>query len=511
MKNIIWGYGKRFARLIKYIETADIVAVTDSDPDKWGTLDTGMEVISPQKALDVLFDYIIVTPAEGFEEIKLRLTEDFNIPENKILDYEKGLFLYYPYHKLPHYRSINLFFSLISEGKGRLLDYGCILPEYGMLSDETIEPPVRFGNGTHRQSVSMKNYKLTGCNHSGKYLPLVCEAIYDTVLGSIDDHKGKPFDMLISADLIVRDFMPVSEKCLRAADHTMISRFLKFADELLIRVYDPSDKLYDSIKNDHSLNVRYFREWPFSVMLISKSKKNPDLRMFVVAHKKFEASVSPEYTVIHVGDSDFVMPGMQCDNTGDNISYLNPKLNECTALYWIWKNVRCRYIGLDHYRRYFLRNGVEHISNVIDEKTAISLLRDYDIILSHVFDSGIVSIREWLDMTAGDKCYVDLVRDKLIKYQPDYLKSFDYVMDGHTMYVCNMMITRKEIFDEYCEWLFSFIIEAAEDGDVSGLAPYPSRIFAFIAERMLKVWLLQHNYRIKEQTILFYEPEEYNA
>ncbi len=48
-------------------------------------------------------------------------------------------------------------------------------------------------------------------------------------------------------------------------------------------------------------------------------------------------------------------PGVLHDNVGENISDLNPHLNEVTALYWVWKHPEVRqseFVGFCHYRRF---------------------------------------------------------------------------------------------------------------------------------------------------------------
>jgi hypothetical protein len=62
----------------------------------------------------------------------------------------------------------------------------------------------------------------------------------------------------------------------------------------------------------------------------------------------------------------------------------------------------------------------------------------------------------------------------------------------------NMIITRKEIFDEYCSWLFSLLFELEQRIDISSYNAYQARIWGFLSERLLRVWLMEHTWRICE-------------
>ncbi len=99
--------------------------------------------------------------------------------------------------------------------------------------------------------------------------------------------------------------------------------------------------------------------------------------MYVVAHKALPSECIqylPEgYRIIHAGHAltkeDFGWIG---DDTGDNISHLNPYINEQTALYRMWKNTSDSILGLSHYRRFFTPDG----KTFLTEAAALNILRD---------------------------------------------------------------------------------------------------------------------------------------
>ena len=78
-----------------------------------------------------------------------------------------------------------------------------------------------------------------------------------------------------------------------------------------------------------------------------------DIKILVATHKKYWMPKDDIYFPIHVGREGKADLGYIGDNTGDNISAKNANYCELTGLYWAWKNLKCDYIGLCHYRRYF--------------------------------------------------------------------------------------------------------------------------------------------------------------
>lgn len=225
-----------------------------------------------------------------------------------------------------------------------------------------------------------------------------------------------------------------------------------------------------------------------------------EITVYVVTHKAYQVQHDDLYQPVCVGNS-YSNAGYLSEKTGDNIAYLNEKINECTALYWIWKNTGTKYAGLNHYRRYFYNNGIRNTGNYLDKETAYGYLQEYDMILtmaSPLYEKTVLDqVRDSMD---GDLCMraLGILRDSVHRHQPDYLEAFDYVIHGNKVHLCNMFLTRREILNAYCQWLFSFLTEAAEELCIDGYGAYDKRAMGFWAERMLSVWLLKQNLKIKE-------------
>lgn len=146
--------------------------------------------------------------------------------------------------------------------------------------------------------------------------------------------------------------------------------------------------------------------------------------------------------------------GFTCDNEGDNISEKNPFWSEYTALYWGWKNQKnVSYSGLCHYRRYFDLD--------INENNIDSLLKKKDILVIKP-NSPMFSKRERLNNLARMTSFEDAVLflDTILYMYPQYKNEImEYFFNSRLRVPFSMFVAKKEIFDQYCEFIFPVLFE----------------------------------------------------
>lgn len=226
------------------------------------------------------------------------------------------------------------------------------------------------------------------------------------------------------------------------------------------------------------------------------------MSVYLITHKMFDQPKENGYKSILVGAYKGHNFGDVFDDVGDNISEKNANYCELTGIYWIWKNVTDKYIGITHYRRHFSNCFT---NNVIKENDILKVLNKYDIILPFKRTMH-TSIEKHYCEESGFQKDLDKVREIIALNYPDYILTYDQIMKGNTTYFYNMMICNKKIFDEYCEWLFSILFELEKSVNLEGYTNYQKRIYGFISERLLTVWVLKNNLNIFEMGVV--NPEE---
>ena len=82
---------------------------------------------------------------------------------------------------------------------------------------------------------------------------------------------------------------------------------------------------------------------------------------------------------------------------------------------------------------------------------------------------------------------------------PEYYDTFIQLVNGNETYFGNMIVTSKELFDKYAEWLFTIFFEVQKRIDMeTDKDSYHRRVFGFISEFLLLVWVRVKNINVKE-------------
>lgn len=234
-----------------------------------------------------------------------------------------------------------------------------------------------------------------------------------------------------------------------------------------------------------------------------------DVKILVATHKPYWMPSDSVYMPIHVGREGKTDIGFTGDNTGDNISTKNPYFCELTGLYWAWKNLNCEYIGLCHYRRYFSTGKGEKKERIMSRFDYERLLSMYDVIVPAKRNYYIETVRSQYEH-AHNKRDLDEVQQIVHEKYPMYDRAFETVMKRKRLHILNMFAMKKELFNQYCEWLFDILFTLEKRIDISDYTPYEARVFGFLSERLFNVWLEYHStLAVKEVPVVFLEKQNW--
>jgi hypothetical protein len=258
------------------------------------------------------------------------------------------------------------------------------------------------------------------------------------------------------------------------------------------------------------------------------------MSIYVVFHKEHPLLTDDSaYEPIQVGKALSKLDvGFKTDDTGEHISEKNQNYSELTGLYWVWKNTTSEYVGLSHYRRFFMghkasllmrlkkigeyfilqgrkRFGV-HYSSTLQAKELIltgvqvdNYLRQYD---------AIVPIKRKLRYTVLEQYKrkhriedLNTTLNIISDLYPDYLDAFNECMQQSEIMHCNMFVLKRSHFNAYMEWLFTILFELERRTDISNYDNYQKRLYGFISERLFDVWLIKNQLKCKVLPILYFK------
>ncbi len=216
------------------------------------------------------------------------------------------------------------------------------------------------------------------------------------------------------------------------------------------------------------------------------------------------------------------------DNTGGNISELNRSFAEITALYWIWKNTNSPFVGMFQYRRFLSLNdnahypyvkfpsmrfrhlGLKHL-----ESFAKPFLHDLELEKKYIlpwFATHDILVSEPIKLNAYQQYkkehYISDLDAALNIIKQKYPQMYDFALQNlnseEGFYPSNLFITRREILNQYAEWLFSILLPLHEElkDEIAARNTEQKLASAYLSERLFTIYFrYQQKYnglRIKE-------------
>jgi hypothetical protein len=169
---------------------------------------------------------------------------------------------------------------------------------------------------------------------------------------------------------------------------------------------------------------------------------------------------------------------------GANIDFLNPWYCELTGLYYLWKHVDDDIVGLEHYRRYFVNDN----GNLLSECEIRKILKDYDVIAYKYNNHN--AIKAMSNSGKGKELALALAILNML-YGDKMANFFKAKFSGDYTFENNMFFCKKEILNKYCEFIFPLLVEF----DKYHKFEIP-RIDGYISEYMLGPWLEYNEYKI---------------
>lgn len=233
------------------------------------------------------------------------------------------------------------------------------------------------------------------------------------------------------------------------------------------------------------------------------------------------------------------IPGFTGDDSGGNISEKNKYYSELTGIYWVWKNTYSDIVGCCHYRRYFTnapipfldrlkrilyypaglskkRHGLIYTNNlnywkpkILKGKEIHKILKNYDVILPLHRKLG-KSVKIHYDKYHNPSDLI-LVKKILSEYFPEYLNSYEKVLNNNKLFANNMFVMPWQTFDKLMSWLFFILFKFEEKTDLEHYKGYQERIFGFLSERLITLWVMHHNLNYKELPLIYFKKFKYQS
>ena len=249
-----------------------------------------------------------------------------------------------------------------------------------------------------------------------------------------------------------------------------------------------------------------------------------EVKIFVGYHKPHTVFKSDVFQPILTADVAWDNPDVIRDDSGTNIAEKNKNYGELTGHYWVWKNflpkTEAKYVGFCHYRRFFdfnmhqtpnvpfmpiLATDFEKTFKNYTEENILKCIGDYDIVLTHKYKFEEEILVQYMKYHPGND--INLALNAIKDFSPEYYFHALKFITSKEMYACLQFVMKKELMEEYMQWMFGFLNLLEERSDWSKYDEYMTvRMPAYIAERFFNVWL---DYNVAKRGLKVLESSSY--
>lgn len=236
------------------------------------------------------------------------------------------------------------------------------------------------------------------------------------------------------------------------------------------------------------------------------------ITVMVAAHKPYRMMEDPMYLPLFVGaQGKGDLPGFLRDDEGEHISEKNPSFCELTGLYWLWKNRKASdAYGLCHYRRYFAKGFFwqKKAARILTKDQAEKLLEEWDAVLPKK-RHYIIETRQQQYIHAHHKEDLDVTEAVLSEKYPACLPAWKRMLESRSGHIFNMFLMKKDVFEGYCGWLFDVLFEVEKRLDISDYSVSDKRVFGYLAERLMDVYLETNRVKYRECAVVNLERQRW--
>ncbi|MDR3289748.1 MAG: DUF4422 domain-containing protein [Rickettsiales bacterium] len=285
---------------------------------------------------------------------------------------------------------------------------------------------------------------------------------------------------------------------------------------------------FEEMKSD------YYNERLKNVILLDKWRNltdeelknhNKNIKIFVSYHKPYTLWQHPYLIPIHLGkavaDREYNTSSSKgkntaiqlkwlkdnikiADNIGKNISLLNREFGEMTGVFWVWKHYE--EIGNPSHVGFFQYGKLIEL-DVVNEAT------NYDMVIPKKFPT-----REGFDVKTTYKNspvlqkldYFQYIENVIKKVYPEQFEDYLEMIKQNNLYLLgNINIMKKEVFFEYCEWIFPILFELERELLKIDIEKRDLRDIAYITELLHGMFFdrkIKEGAKVKTTTTLLITP-----